>query len=281
VTGDRAAVDVVTLTWNDGERLHHSIAATLASLGVEVTLTVVDNGSDPAPVLPDDVRVRVIRNATNRGVRARNQGVGPDGPAYVAIVDSDACVHPDTLATLVAALEAHPDAALAAPIFDGQAPEESAGSAPTLTRKLARLAGATRAYKSGRDRGAEIRDVDFAISACWVLRREVFIALGGLDETYFYGPEDVDFCLRVRLAGWRIIQVAAARCDHPPRRRFRRPFSAAGARHALAVGRHLWRHRHFERLVTSARTRQVAPASGPVRIIARTDRRRVMEGSRR
>jgi GT2 family glycosyltransferase len=252
---NRPAVDVVTLTWNDGDRLGRSIEATLASTGVAVTLTVVDNGSDPAPAVPDDQRVRVIRNATNRGVRARNQGVGPNGSAYVAFVDSDACVHQETLATLAAALEANPDAALAAPVFDGQAPEESAGLAPTLTRKLARLVGATRSYASRRDPHAALWDVDFAISACWLFRREVFTALGGLDETYFYGPEDIDFCLRVRLAGWRIIQVAAAGCDHPPRRRFRQPLSAAGARHATAVARHLWRHRHFRRLLADAPTR--------------------------
>jgi GT2 family glycosyltransferase len=253
----RTAVDVVTLTWNDGERLDRSLAATLASTGVDLTLTVVDNGSDPAPVMPDDPRVRVIRNATNRGVRARNQGVEPDGAAYVAFVDSDACVHPDTLATLVRVLEEHADVALAAPVFDGQAPEESAGAAPTLGRKLARLAGVTRSYRSRPEPGAALWDVDFAISACWVFRRQVFQDLGGLDETYFYGPEDLDFCLRARLAGWRIVQVAAARCDHPPRRRFRRPLSVAGARHGLAVARHLWRHRHFRRLVADAEDRSL------------------------
>lgn len=252
---DPPAVDVVTLTWNDGDRLNRSMEATLASAGVNVTLTVVDNGSDPAPTVPADPRVRLIRNPTNRGVRARNQGVQPTGAEYVAFVDSDACVHQDTLATLAAALQANPGAALAAPVFDGQAPEESAGAAPTLTRKLSRLAGVTRSYSSRRDPRAPVWDVDFAISACWVFRREVFTALGGLDETYFYGPEDVDFCLRVRLAGWRIIQVAAAHCDHPPRRRFRRPFSVAGARHATAVARHLWRHRHFRRQMARTPTR--------------------------
>jgi GT2 family glycosyltransferase len=244
-------IDVVTLTWNDGERLQHSMAATLASTGVDVALIVVDNGSDPTPAMPDDARVRLIRNRTNRGVRARNQGVEPEGSHYVAFVDSDACVYPETLATLITCLEANPDAALAVPVFDGQAPEESAGVAPTLGRKLARLAGLTRSYASERDKRADMWDVDFAISACWVFRRSVFQEVGGLDERYFYGPEDVDFCLRVRLAGWRVVQVAAAGCEHPPRRRFRKPFSVAGARHAVAVIRHLWRHRHFRRLVAA------------------------------
>lgn len=248
------AVDVVTLTWNDGERLDRSLAATLASVGIDVRLTIVDNGSEPPPVVPRDERVAMIRNSTNRGVRARNQGVERSGVPFVAFVDSDACVHPETLRILVDALEANPAVALAVPVFDNQEPEESAGRAPTLSRKLFRLAGLTRRYRSERDPKASLWDVDFAISACWVFRRDVFNALGGLDETYFYGPEDIDFCLRLRLAGWRIVQVAAARCDHPPRRRFRSPLSRAGARHTFAVIRHLWRHRHFQRDV--ARVRQ-------------------------
>jgi GT2 family glycosyltransferase len=249
------ALDVVTLTWNDGDRLFKSLDSTLSSEGVAVRITVVDNGSEPPAAVPDDPRIRLIRNATNRGVRARNQGVDPEGSEYVAFVDSDACVHADTLLRLVEALEKNPDAALAAPVFDGQSPEESAGCAPTLGRKIARLLGMTRAYESIRDPQTPAWDVDFAISATWVFRRDVFTALGGLDETYFYGPEDLDFCLRVRLAGWRIIQVAAARCDHPPRRRFRQPFSIAGARHSLAVARHLWRHRHFRRRIIEADVR--------------------------
>ena len=251
----RPALDVVTLTWNDGDRLERSIAATLASARVDVSLIVVDNGSDPPPSVPDEPRVRLIRNAVNRGVRARNQGVAQEGSPYVAIVDSDACVHPETLATLVEVLESHHDAALAAPVFHGQTPEESAGAAPTLSRKLARLAGVTRTYASTRDPNQPVWDVDFAISACWVFRRDVFVALGGLDERYFYGPEDVDFCLRTRVAGWRILQVAAAKCEHPPRRRFRKPFSVAGLRHGFAVGQHLWRHRRFRRLVANSAPR--------------------------
>lgn len=244
-------MEVITLTWNDGDRLDRSIDATLSSTGVTVSLTVVDNASDPPASVPDDARVDVIRNTTNRGVRARNQGVGTTGCEYVAFVDSDACVHRDTLATLVAALAANPNAALAAPVFDGQAANESAGTAPTVARKVARIVGATRSYQSNSDVPGPWRDVDFAISACWVFRRRVFNALGGLDESYFFGPEDLDFCLRARLAGWRVLQVNNAHCDHPARRRFRRPLSAAGARHALAIARHHWRHRHFRRLVGS------------------------------
>ena len=76
-----------------------------------------------------------------------------------------------------------------------------------------------------------------------------FESVGGLDESYFYGPEDVDLCLRLREAGFRIVQVQSARCDHPPRRRSRKLWTMRGVRHSRAVIRHLWRHRGFKRRV--------------------------------
>ena len=76
--------------------------------------------------------------------------------------------------------------------------------------------------------------------------RSAFDQVAGLDETYFYGPEDVDFCLRLRERGWRIVQLEAALVHHPPRRRNRRLFTRRGMRHARAVCRHLWRHRRFK-----------------------------------
>jgi GT2 family glycosyltransferase len=46
------------------------------------------------------------------------------------------------------------------------------------------------------------------------VRREVFEALGGFDERFFVYYEDLDFSLRVRDAGWRVLYVASARGVH-------------------------------------------------------------------
>ena len=40
-------------------------------------------------------------------------------------------------------------------------------------------------------------------AACWVIRREVFLGLNGFDETFHNGYEDLDFCLRAAVAGFR------------------------------------------------------------------------------
>ena len=133
---------------------------------------------------------------------------------------------------------------MAVPVFEDQTPEQSAGVAPTLRVKLERALGRRNDYEPvERGEADAVWDVDFGIGACQVFSRAMFTRVGGLDESIFYGPEDVDFCLRVRVAGHRVVQVRGADVVHPPRRAFRRPFTLRGARHALTIVRHSWRHR--------------------------------------
>lgn len=237
-------IDVVILTWNDGARLDTALASALASEGVDVNVIVVDNGSDPPAAVISDLRVRLVRNRANRGVAAgRNQGVAAGTAPLVCLLDSDARLHPQTLAHMAGAL-CDDGVALAAPVFTGQDPEASAGRAPHTLRKLARALNLTSSYGGVRRRRSSSQwDVDFAIGACQLFRRSAYDQVDGIDETFFYGPEDVDFCLRLRKAGYRIVQVAGASCDHPPRRRFRRVLTRRGLEHGWAISRYLWRHR--------------------------------------
>src|SRR3954449_3231057 len=48
-------------------------------------------------------------------------------------------------------------------------------------------------------------DCDFVTAACIAVRRELFAELGGFDEEYVNGWEDVDLCVRARLAGFRVV----------------------------------------------------------------------------
>jgi GT2 family glycosyltransferase len=247
----RLPVDVVILTWNDGPLLDRAIASALDSVGVDVHVWVIDNGSEPPATVVTDPRVKLYRNQKNLGVAAgRNQGVRVGKAPFVCLLDSDARLHPNSLAALAGALDDDAELGLVGPVFDDQPPEASGGTAPTLIRKLSRGLGRTDTYGPGTERG-DRRRVDFVIGACQVFRRQTFYYVGGMDEWYFYGPEDVDFCLRIREAGMRIEQVTSAGCEHPPRRRNRQLFTAKGIRHAVGVLRFLWHHKAFGRKVAA------------------------------
>lgn len=239
------AVDVVVLSWNDGELLDAAVNSALASEGVDIEVVVVDNGSDLPPELPADDRITLLRNLSNVGVAAgRNQGAAAGARPFVCFLDSDARLHPDTLRRLLEPLAADDGVGLSVPVFTGQAAEASAGRAPSLLDKALRVLNLREGYR-GMARTGRWWDVDFGIGACQVVRRADFTAVGGFDPSYFYGPEDVDLCLRLRGQGRRVVQVGAAGCHHPPRRRNRGLFTTRGLQHLWAVVRHLWRHRRF------------------------------------
>ena len=241
----RPALDVVILTWNDGTTLDDAVASALHQRDVDVTVTVVDNGSSPPATLPSTPRVALVRRETNLGVGGgRNVGVRLGGAPWVCVLDSDARLRPDALRQLVAPLVADDTIGLTAPVSTGQAPTTSAGRAPTLARKVRRALNRTDRYAATPGQGAGASwDVEFAIGACQVFRRDAFEAVGGIDDTARFGPEDVDFCLRLRHAGWRVLQVAGRTCDHPARRGSRGLLTRRGLAHAAAFARHWWRHR--------------------------------------
>lgn len=76
---------------------------------------------------------------------------------------------------------------------------------------------------------------DWANAACWVMRSEVWQQLGGFDEGYFLYCEDVDFCLRVQLAGLEL-QRADVRMTHHAQRTSHRQW-----RYVSLHLRSLWR----------------------------------------
>lgn len=95
--------------------------------------------------------------------------------------------------------------------------------------------------------------VDWVNAACLVLPNPVWQALGGFDESYFMYCEDVDLCLRVRLAGLALVR-APAQIEH------------SGQRASHRSGMHLqWHVRSLLRLWLSPVYRQARQLlRGPV-----------------
>ena len=61
---------------------------------------------------------------------------------------------------------------------------------------------------------AVVRDVSAVTGACLLTTRTAIAKVGGLDETFHTHYNDVDFCLTLRQAGYRVIQAADVRLKH-------------------------------------------------------------------
>src|SRR2546423_4653127 len=91
----------------------------LESIPAGIETIVVDNGSkdgSPDAIAEKFPKATLLRNAANLGfARAVNQGVAASRGRYVCLLNNDARLSPDTLATLAGYLDAHPDAGMVAP----------------------------------------------------------------------------------------------------------------------------------------------------------------------
>jgi GT2 family glycosyltransferase len=173
---------------------------------------VVDNGSiDDSPSIVARVaqkcpQVQLIGLEKNYGTTAsRNKALAKCTGKFVLILDSDAYISPEALRGLIDFLAAQSDVGLVAPklIFPDGRPQMSTDQFPTVGRKIERVVRLRQIEKASV--ASDAMDVDYAISACWLLSREVMDQVGFLDEQIFYAPEDVDYCLRIWKQGFRIV----------------------------------------------------------------------------
>ena len=203
------------------------------------SVLVLDNGSAVPFEFDESPHVKVIRSPVNLGVAAgRNRLAAASSADLVCFLDSDAQTRPKCLSELAMALSGDPRIAVAGPVFDAVHPDESAGVEPSSLRKLARGLRLTRRYRHAGPFMDGTRNVDFVIGACQMVRRDVFERIGGFDESIFFGPEDLDLCVRLRGEGFRTVQVESAVAIHQARRSHRNLLSGRGRRHAAAVLRY-------------------------------------------
>lgn len=86
-----------------------------------------------------------------------------------------------------------------------------------------------------------IFSADWVMGTGFVVRRAAFDAIGGMDTDFFLYMEDVDLCLRLRKAGWRVAAVPGIRLVHDHQR------ASNGALLSVAARRHLQALRVFMR----------------------------------
>jgi GT2 family glycosyltransferase len=185
-------------------------------------------------------QVMVHRNSACRGFAANvNAGIRAlGGGRYVLLLNPDVICIPGLLDRLVSFMDEHPDTGIAAPqLFypDGTVQPNVRRFPRPATLALRALhidavwkSPGLRRYLMEGERPAA-SPVDWVTGAALMARRAAVESVGLLDERYFLYWEDLDWCYRMRRAGWSVHQVPQARAIHLERREgVRRPFSRAG-----------------------------------------------------
>lgn len=244
-----AHVAVSIVAWNSMKHLPEALASVAKQSFPNVSLIVVDNASDDGAaefVREQYPQAMVLRNAKNLGfARAHNQAIAHarthlrrDGDLYVLVMNPDAVMEQDYLATMVDHLERRPEVGSAAgKIYrmvrseeetstEGQRTDiiDTAGMQPRKSRRIdergdgmrddgglfARteevfgVSGALALYRM-----TALEDVAYGLAPETQTRMEEYF-----DDDFFAYKEDADLAWRLRLRGWQALYVPTAKAYH-------------------------------------------------------------------
>lgn len=222
-------ISFVILSWNSANHIGDCIKSIFSDLDCgerSFEVFVVDNGStDGTVALIEEMRRKrdsclfPICLEKNTGTTySRNLALRRAKGKYICIMDSDVRLQKGTLGGLIQVLESESSAGLVAPklVYTDGKWQKSTDDFPTVFTKIRRYFWLRKIEKqeSKACKTEKPVPVDYAISAFWVLKKEVLEKIGLLDENIFYAPEDVDYCLRIWLGGYKVLYSPGNQAIH-------------------------------------------------------------------
>lgn len=241
---------IVVVNYNTRDLLRNCLRTVYASRGdFTFEVCVVDNHSTDgsAEMVADEFpQVRRIVNPENRGYPvANNQGLhllgypdDPESPRFALLLNPDTELPLDGLAEMLAFMDAHPEAGVAGPKLvrqDGSLDLACRRSFPSPEVSFYRFSGLARLFPRSRRFGRYnmtyldpdvMTEVDAVVGAFMMIRREAIAQVGLMDEVFFMYGEDLDWCYRIKAAGWKVYYNPEVTVLHIKR--------AASRRNALA-----------------------------------------------
>jgi GT2 family glycosyltransferase len=206
----------------DSIRLHHPT-------GAHEIIVVDDASSDDTVAIvrqlfPD---VRLFSNDKNVGFgKTVNVGFAASTGEYILVLNNDTWMHAGSLDRMIAFLDAHRDVGIVGPKVlsgDGSLQQQCRRRIPTPSAALLYFTGIARLFPNNpsiagylmtaADENATT-EVDSVSGACLMVRREVVDQTGGFDPEYYLYGEDMDFCWRTKLAGWKVVYFPGAVITH-------------------------------------------------------------------
>ena len=210
-------VSVCIANWNCRDYLRQCLESLLdTAQGVYLEVIVVDNAStDGAADMVEEEfpEVILVRNVANQGfARANNQAGRRAQGRYLFFLNNDTLIPPEALGQLLDFARAHPEAGIVGPrLCDaGGRTQVSYRLEPTVSTLLHRTAllrwtgllrGAYHRYRRSDFRTETTRPVEVLMGAAMLIPRDVFERVGGWDEEFTFGGEDIDLSTRIRRTG--------------------------------------------------------------------------------
>lgn len=262
-------ISVILLTWNSEKFIKDCIDSTIGAVeGYDYEIIIVDNHSSDGskdllkPYLTNS-RVKLFEMAENLGVAGgRNFGIKQSSGDLVWLLDIDTVTNADAVRAMVNTLQENPDCGICGCklIHSSGEVQNSCRKLPRLRYKILNTLSAkmrnckritniinnlnAKQFYTKEMNGSKPFEAEYIIGACQMIRRTVIEKIGILDEAIFYGPEDADYCLRARKAGWKTLYIPTASFIHEYQRiSNKRLMSQMGKVHIKALLHFWWKHK--------------------------------------
>lgn len=197
---------IVITNYNGGSLLGDCVES-IRRHSQDYQIIIVDNRSIDNSIssVRPDADLFLIRLPQNLGfARATNLGIRACVGQYIVLLNSDTVVTPRWLDKLIETAESAPSIGIVTPklLRPGSSIIDSTGHLFQYQTATCRDRGQGQMDLGQFDSLTELVSSSFP---CALMKREMIDAVGLLDEKMFFYFEDVDYCLRARLSGWRVV----------------------------------------------------------------------------
>jgi len=224
---DYPKVSIIVLNWNGLDDTIECLESLHKITYPNYQVIVVDNGSEG-----EDVRVlgekfgyyvHIIENDRNYGFAEGNNigmryAINSYAPDYLLLLNNDTVVAPDFLDELVKVVESDSKIGIASPkiyYYEFKSRNDviwfAGGRIEWWRRWVYPHIGCR---DNDLPQYQKITTVDWASGAAMLLKSSVVEKLSLLNSGYFFGNEDVEYCIKARKNGFNIVYVPAARVWH-------------------------------------------------------------------
>lgn len=240
-------VGVIIVDYQSDALLRCALSALTSLTFTQFSVVIVENSPQrPRTDIPNNLNIRFLSPERNLGFgRAVNLARRYLQTPYFLLLNPDVILLPEALSILYNYMEKHVDVGIVAPKLLGtdRKLQLSARTFYSFSSILFRRTPLGKLFPNDPvlkkhlmadwDHNS-IREIDWALGACMLIREK---AVGGeiFDPRFFLYFEDVDLCLRLRKAGWKIIYHPEAVAIHEHRQKSRKSaFSRANYEHLIS-----------------------------------------------
>ncbi|ULQ56927.1 glycosyltransferase family 2 protein [Flavihumibacter rivuli] len=217
-------VAIVILNWNGKKHLEQFLPSVTATTYANAQVVVADNASTDDSIAflaqryPD---IRVIRLDKNYGfAKGYNEALKQVKADYYVLLNSDVEVEASWLEPVIGMMQSDREIGACQPkirMYADKSSFEYAGACGGWLDSLGYPFARGRVFDyCEKDQGQydDVAPIFWASGAALVVRAGLYHELGGLDEFFFAHQEEIDFCWRMQLAGYKVMACPASVVYH-------------------------------------------------------------------